>query len=63
MSVYVTTCPDNCIHIEEITARKAEEKAKHETWTRLKKKSPDEELRERMNQWGGLPKKYQGPKL
>jgi len=58
LSFYITTFPDNCIHLEEIKARQDYEKNKHDTWKRLTKKSPGEELRHRMNQWGGVPKKY-----
>ena len=47
-SFYITTFPDNCIHIEEITARKAEEKAKHETWEKISTphKSASDKLRD-----------------
>ena len=64
MSFYVTTFPDNCVHFEEITALKAKKKEEEEMWEKLNKKSPSEELAKRMDQWGGLPKKYNGyPKL
>jgi len=37
MSFYITTFPDNCVHLEEITARKELEKAKHDCWEKISK--------------------------
>jgi len=63
MSFYVTTFPDNCIHFDEITERKRLEREKHDAWKKLSDaQTPSQKLKDRMNQWGGLPKKYNGYK-
>ena len=59
LSFYITTFPHNCIHLEEIKERQRYEKEKHDAWKKLSDdRTVGQKLEDRMNQWGGLPKKY-----
>ena len=58
MSFYIVTFPDNCIHLEEITARQKYEKEKHNTWKKLKRLSPSERLQAWADRSNGLRSIY-----
>ena len=63
MSFYIIKFPDNCIHLEEITARMKYEKEKHDAWKQLSDTKTS--IQKRQGDWSsGIPITNKGyPKL